>query len=46
MSSTPSAQAKKLSESYRMTELGPLPEEWQVARLGEEGSRIHKTNTG
>lgn len=24
-----------LPEGYRMTELGPLPEEWQVVRLGE-----------
>ena len=24
-----------LPEGYRMTELGPVPEEWRVVRLGE-----------
>jgi hypothetical protein len=24
-----------LPEGYKMTELGPLPEEWRVVRLGE-----------
>lgn len=24
-----------LPEGYRMTELGPLPEEWRVVKLGE-----------
>jgi len=27
--------AEDLPEGYRMTELGPLPEEWEVVRLGE-----------
>ena len=27
--------ASELLDGYRMTELGPLPEEWQVVRLGE-----------
>uniref|UniRef100_UPI00145F138D restriction endonuclease subunit S n=1 Tax=Candidatus Roseilinea sp. NK_OTU-006 TaxID=2704250 RepID=UPI00145F138D len=27
-----------LPEGYRLTELGPLPEEWQVVRLGEVAS--------
>jgi type I restriction enzyme S subunit len=25
----------ELPKSFKMTELGPLPEEWEVARLGE-----------
>ena len=27
--------ATDLPEGYRMTDLGPLPEEWQVVRLGD-----------
>jgi type I restriction enzyme S subunit len=27
--------ARDISDSYRLTELGPLPEEWRVVRLGE-----------
>lgn len=29
------AGSMNLPEGYRMTELGPLPEEWRVVRLGE-----------
>jgi type I restriction enzyme S subunit len=29
-----------LPEGFKMTELGPLPEEWEVARLGEIGNII------
>jgi len=30
-----------LPDGFKMTELGPLPEEWQVVRLGEVVS-IHE----
>ncbi|MDW8382527.1 MAG: restriction endonuclease subunit S, partial [Verrucomicrobiota bacterium] len=30
-----SHEPNTLPDGYRMTELGPLPEEWQVVRLGE-----------
>lgn len=29
-----------LPDDYRLTELGPLPEEWRVVRLRKEWSRI------
>ena len=32
---TPPAPTTDLPDGYRMTELGPLPEAWQVVRLGE-----------
>jgi type I restriction enzyme S subunit len=32
---TPSQDTALLPEGYRLTELGPLPEEWRVVRLGE-----------
>lgn len=31
----PNTDVQDLPDGYRMTELGPLPEEWQVVRLGE-----------
>ncbi|GAB4481021.1 MAG: restriction endonuclease subunit S [Anaerolineales bacterium] len=31
----PNADVQDLPDGYKMTELGPLPEEWQVVRLGE-----------
>jgi len=34
MSKTSKSEIQQ-SDDYKMTELGPLPEEWQVARLGE-----------
>ena len=33
--STPQANTDVLPDGYRMTELGPLPEEWRVVKLGE-----------
>jgi len=27
---------QNLPDGYRMTELGPLPEEWRVVKLGDE----------
>jgi hypothetical protein len=27
--------ARDISDSYRLTEFGPLPKEWRVVRLGE-----------
>ncbi len=32
---TPSANTTDLLAGYRMTELGPLPKEWEVVRLGD-----------
>ncbi|AZF90149.1 MAG: type I restriction-modification system, specificity subunit S [Phage 5P_1] len=34
-----------LPAGYRLTELGPLPEEWQVVRLGEVGSEFFSGGT-
>jgi len=33
-----------LPEGYKMTELGPLPEEWEVVRLGEEIEEMKEKN--
>ncbi len=35
-------RANDLPEGYRLTELGPLPEEWRVVRLGEVFSLVPK----
>lgn len=35
---SPPAPTDTLPEGFKMTELGPLPEEWQVVRLGEVAS--------
>ena len=37
---TPPAPPTDLPEGYRLTELGPLPEEWRVVRLGEVVKRV------
>jgi hypothetical protein len=29
-----------LPEGYKMTELGPLPKEWRVVRLGEVAEKV------
>ncbi len=36
------AEADTLPDGYRLTELGPLPEEWRVVRLGEVFSPVSK----
>jgi len=35
MSKRKGTMFNNLPPGYRMTELGPLPEEWEVVRLGE-----------
>lgn len=35
MPASRSGDSLDLPDGYRMTELGPLPEEWRVVRLGE-----------
>ncbi len=35
METLKTVEEKTLPEGYRMTELGPLPEDWKVVRLGE-----------
>jgi len=37
----PQAQALEVANGFKMTELGPLPEHWQVVRLGEVGKFIN-----
>jgi len=37
------ADRQDLPEGYRMTELGPLPEEWRVVRLGDVVSYQKRT---
>lgn len=39
---TPPAPPTDLPEGYRLTELGPLPEGWEVVRLGEVFSLVPK----
>ena len=34
-----------LPQGYRMTELGPLPEEWEVVRLGEVAEKMKAGGT-
>ena len=36
------ANTEDLPDGFQMTELGPLPEEWQVVRLGEVASLVAK----
>ena len=35
METLKTVEEKTLPEGYRMTELGPLPEDWRVVKLGE-----------
>jgi len=42
MSDASPVQAEDLPEGYRITELGLLPEEWQVVRLGEVSEIGHR----
>ncbi|MDI3541866.1 MAG: type restriction enzyme subunit [Candidatus Methanomethylophilaceae archaeon] len=37
-----SEQIEELPEGFRMTELGPLPEEWEVVRLGDVFKEVNK----
>ena len=43
MSETMAQHESGMPAGYRMTELGPLPEEWRVVRLGEALTQRKKT---
>ena len=33
---------RELPEGYKMTELGPLPREWEVVRLGDVAKMVRR----
>jgi len=39
----PLRETESLADGYRMTELGPLPEEWRVVKLGEVANIGHRS---